>query len=263
MDPVTVRPAGYKVIPGNAQNIGTRSEQQDAFGFSDIHDDPFIQQFGVLGVLADGMGGLKGGKEASHIAVSSFLDHYLHTPLITSIPEKLLSAVEVANDAILQFAHDNGLEGGVGTTLIAAVVYQNKLYWLSVGDSRIYLKQGEFLTQLTTDHIYANELDEKVALGEITKEEAENDPQRQSLTSFLGLKRLEEIDVSLEPIPLHKGNTVILCSDGLYGSLTSTEMLHICHRFPTQEAAEELIDMTLRKQIPNQDNVTVALLTIG
>ena len=170
----------------------------------------------------------------------------------------------MANDAILQFAHDNGLEGGVGTTLIAAVVYRNKLlYWLSVGDSRIYLKQGEFLTQLTTDHIYANELDEKVALGEITKEEAENDPQRQSLTSFLGLKRLEEIDVSLEPIPLHKGNTVILCSDGLYGSLTSTEMLHICHSFPTQEATEELIDMTLRKQIPNQDNVTVALLTIG
>ena len=209
------------------------------------------------------MGGLKGGKEASRIAVSSFLDHYLHTPLITSIPEKLLSAVEVANDTVLQFAHDHGLEGGVGTNSIAAVVYQNKLYWLSVGDSRIYLKQEEFLTQLTTDHIYANELDKKVVLGEITKEEAENDPQRQSLTSFLGLKRLEEIDVSMEPIPLHKGNTVILCSDGLYGSLTSTEMLHVCHSFLTQEAAEELIDMTLCKQKPNQDNVTVALLTIG
>ena len=47
-----VLPAGYRVIPGNAQHIGTRSEQQDAFGFSDIHDDPFIQQFGVLGVLS-------------------------------------------------------------------------------------------------------------------------------------------------------------------------------------------------------------------
>lgn len=261
-DPVTVRPVSSKVIPGNAQHIGARSEQQDAFGFSDISNDPFIKQFGVLAVLADGMGGLMGGKEASHLAVTSFLDHYLDTPFITSIPEKLLSAVEVANEAVLQFARDNGLEGGVGTTLIAAVVYQNKLYWLSVGDSRIYLHQGETLTQLTTDHIYAKELDEKATLGEITKEEAENDPQRASLTSFLGLEILEEVDVSMASIPLQKGNTVILCSDGLYGSITSAEMLQVCHSLPTQEAAEELIERALRKQKPNQDNVTVALLTV-
>ena len=263
LDPVTVRPVVHKVTPGNAQYIGSRSEQQDAFGFSDIGDDSFMEQFGVLVVLADGMGGLRGGKEASHLAVTSFLDHYLHTPFIASIPEKLLSAVQVANDAVLQFASDNGLRGSVGTTSIAAALHQNKLYWLSVGDSRIYLKQREGLTQLTNDHIYANKLDEKVALGEITKEEAENDLQRESLTSFLGLDLLEEVGVSMEPIPLYKGDTVLLCSDGLYGSITSTEILRVCHSLSTQEAAEELIGMVLRKQKPNQDNATVALLTVG
>nr|WP_254119421.1 protein phosphatase 2C domain-containing protein [Bacillus sp. FJAT-29790] len=261
-EPITIRNSVFKVIPGNAQHIGARSEQQDAFAFSDISDDQFIRQFGVLAVLADGMGGLSGGKEASRLAVNSFLDHYLHSSNTHSIPEKLVNSVKMANDAVLQFARENGLEGGVGTTLIAAVVLNNQLYCLSVGDSRIYLHQGEALTQLTTDHIYANELDEKAAFGEITMEEAENDPQRESLTSFLGLERLEELDVTMEPIQLYEGDSVILCSDGLYGSVTNHEMIDACRRLSAQEAAEELIEMALRKQKPNQDNATVALLTI-
>lgn len=260
---VTIQNIKNNVTPGNAQHIGTRTEQQDAFAFSDVFDDVFIKQFGVLAILADGMGGLMGGKEVSRIAVQSFLEHYLHSPYITSIPEKLASSVEVANDAVLQFARENALEGCVGTTLIAAAVHNEELHWLSVGDSRIFLFQEENFIQLTTDHIYAKELDKKVANGLLTEEEAMNDPQRNSLTSFLGLEFIEEIDMSFEPVILHKGAKVLLCSDGLYGSVTYEEFLQTCRLLPAQDAAEKLIKLMLEKDRANQDNATIAILSIN
>ncbi|MEH7123166.1 protein phosphatase 2C domain-containing protein [Bacillus sp. JJ1532] len=262
-DPITKTNLPFIVIPGNAQHIGSRSEQQDSFAFTDIHDQPFMNKYGVLAVLADGMGGFIGGKEASFLAVQTFVKHYQESNEIDSIPDKLVSAVQEANKSVKAFAKQNGLERGVGTTLIAAVVFKNQLYWLSVGDSRIYLYQNHTVKQLTTDHIYAKELEEKAASGQISRQEAENDPQRESLTSFLGLEEIEELDVSLDPIPLERGNSIILCSDGLYGSVSNEEMMDVCSSLLTQEAADRLIELVLKKQKPHQDNATVAILTLG
>lgn len=263
-DPITVQIPRSRstVVPGNAQDIGSRTEQQDAFGFSDISDEEFSNKYGVLAVLADGMGGLAGGKEASQLAVQTFLRHYLYSTSSTFIPERLVSALKAANEAVLQFASENEVEGNIGTTFVATVIFNQQLYWLSVGDSRIYLKQGESLIQLTTDHNYGMELDEKAANGEITLEAAATDHQRESLTSFLGLERLERTDVAIDPIPLHKGDYIILCSDGLYGSLTNHEMIEICSSCTTQAAAEKLVEVAVSKNKPYQDNATVALLTI-
>lgn len=259
-EPITKIPSHLTVVPGNAQHIGSRTEQQDSFGFTDINDYPFINKFGVLAVVADGMGGLKGGKEASHLAVQTFINQYQESPSITSIPEKLITSLRAANESVKAFAVQNELVGGIGTTLIAAVVYKDHLYWLSVGDSRIYLYRNNTLEQLTKDHIYANELDEKAAAGQISREEADQDPQRESLTSYLGLEEIDELDVSVKPIHLEKEDSVILCSDGLYGSVSPTEMIDAFSSFSTQEAAEELIKLALNKQKPYQDNVTVAIL---
>lgn len=261
-DPITVQKPAFTVIPGNAQAIGKRTEQQDSFAFSDLSDEFFTSQYGVLAILADGMGGMLGGKEASQLAVQTFLHHYLNSSETHNIPDKLLSALEIANASVVQFAHQNDIEGKVGTTLIAAAVIKEQLYWLSVGDSRIYLKQRESLTQLTSDHVYARELDEKAAKQEITYEEAANDPQRTSLTSFIGLKNLKQIDIAMDPIHLTKGDAIILCSDGLYGSLTTDEIIEGFSSNSAQEAAEKLLKFALSKEIPNQDNVTIALLSI-
>lgn len=251
-----------KVIPGNAQHIGSRIEQQDAFGFSDISDSAFVHKFGSAAVLADGMGGLAGGKEASQLAVQTFLDAYMSTPSVESIGEKLLLACQAANSAVVGLARQMGFEEGVGTTLIAAVVHDRQLFWLSVGDSRIYLLQNGTLHQLTTDHVYGRELDEKAELGEISREEALFHPERNSLTSFIGLEKMGEVHYSVEAVPLFTGDRIILCSDGLYGSVSEAEMLAAC-RLDTQEAAEKMVEMALSKQKPHQDNVTAAMLTIA
>lgn len=260
--PITVKRLSPTVNPGNAQTIGSREEQQDAFGFSDIGDEDFTQEWGVLAVLADGMGGLQGGKEVSHIAVQSFLEQYVQSTELKSIPEKLLSSLETANVAVLEYAREHGLMGRVGTTLVASVIFRNELYWLSVGDSRIYHNNGEVITQLTTEHKYAKELDDMVAQGMLTADEALLDPQRESLTSFIGLEKIEKMDLSMESLPLEKGDSIILCSDGLYGSLSDEEIREVCQYLPTQEAAEELIKLVLTKQMPHQDNATVAILTM-
>lgn len=249
------------VIPGNAQHIGSRAEQQDAFGFSDIYNHELIKKYGAVIVLADGMGGLLGGKEASQLAVQTFLNAYMSEDSSIPINEKLIRACHTANSAITNYAREIDSVGGVGTTLVAAVVYENHLFWVSVGDSHIYLIQNGLLKQLNTDHVYAKELDAKVMLGEIREEEALFHPERQSLTSFIGLEAIPELDYSLKAIPLFSGDQIILCSDGLYGSISEVEMLTLC-KFDPQESAEQMVEAALLKQKPHQDNLTVAILSL-
>ena len=121
-------------------------------------------------------------------------------------------------------ARQAGLEGQTGSTLAAAVIKDDELYWVSVGDSRIYLYRRGEMTQLTTDHDYARELAREAALGNISPEEAATHPQRQALTSYLGLPFLSEIDRNEDPIILEPGDRILLCSDGLYKTIPDEEI---------------------------------------
>jgi protein phosphatase len=248
-----------RIIPGNAQHIGARREQQDDFGFSDLTDRDFVRHGGVLAVIADGMGGLAMGRDASRIAKLTMLREYEAKAPDESIPAALGRALKAANRAVLELARQAGLEGEVGTTLAAAVIRDQELYWVSVGDSRIYLyRQGE-LFQLTTDHDYGRELSKMAAAGQITWKEASSDTNRRALTSYLGAPQLLEVDQNAEPELMEPGDRVMLCSDGLYGSLTEAEMADLLET-PPQEAAELLVEATMSKNKAHQDNLTVAIL---
>lgn len=248
-----------RIIPGNAQHIGSRKEQQDDFGFSDIDNVTFITHGGVLAVVADGMGGLARGREASLIAKQMMLQEYDRKSVKKTVPQALIRALSVANAAVVEMARLSGLEGHTGSTLTAAVIKDDELYWVSVGDSRIYLYRRGEMTQLTTDHDYARQLAQEAALGNISPEEAATHPQRQALTSYLGLQFLSEIDRNEEPVILEAGDRILLCSDGLYKTIPGEEIVKFLDREP-QPAAEDLIEATLARGKTNQDNVTVAIL---
>jgi PPM family protein phosphatase len=250
--------AVHCITPGNAQHIGARTEQQDAFAFSDLTDHESVKKYGVLGVLADGMGGLRGGREASQAAVQTFLHTYLNSTF-TSIEERLDDALFIANKAVYELSLQKELQGQMGTTLIAAVIKDQYLYWRSVGDSRIYLYRQQKLIQLTKDHIYGTKLDEKAAQGEITTEEALHHPERNYLTSFLGLETIPETNCQPNPLVLLPADRILLCSDGLYGRLNELEVIQALDLNP-QKAADHLIQSVLKKQHPRQDNVTAAIL---
>lgn len=246
------------VLPGNCQHIGARSSQQDAFGFSDKDDLAFVAHGGVLALVADGMGGMAHGGEASHTAVRTFLQSYMGKSTDETVPIALQRALDEANQAVIALAYQAD-EEDVGTTMVAAVIHGNALHWVSVGDSRLYLWRDRHLTQLTEDHIYANDLDRDAANGNISRADAENHPERRSLTSYLGLTSLDLIDHNPKPFPLFVRDRLLLCSDGLYVALMESDIAPLFNR-DTQQTAEDMIALVLAKTRPGQDNLTAAIL---
>ncbi len=228
-----------QVSPGNCQHIGARSIQQDAFGFSDKDDTPFVAHGGVLAVVADGMGGMSHGGEASHLTVKIFLQCYMAKHSDEAIPMAMLRSLQEANQAVVSLSHDVG-EVNVGTTLVAAVVHDDALHWVSVGDSRLYLLRQGKLTQLTQDHVFSVELERDAANGLISLEEAQNHPERAALTSYLGLPELDLIDQNPEPFTLLAGDQILLCSDGLYAAVDRIEMAAYSNA-DSQQLAEMLV----------------------
>ncbi|MEQ1907933.1 MAG: protein phosphatase 2C domain-containing protein [Vicinamibacterales bacterium] len=249
------------IRPGNAQHQGAREYQQDAFAFSDLENADFVAHGGVLGVIADGMGGLARGGEAGQIAVRTFLHRYESKSTAEPIPVALAAALEQANTEVVNLARSAGEAGNVGATLVAVVVHDYRLYWTSVGDSRAYLLRGNQCEQLTLDHVYGAELDLKVASGSLTPDAARNDPDREALTSHLGKDRLTQVDRALQPLSLEPGDRVFLCTDGLYRALDSRELIRHLTSNP-QRGCEELVDKVVRKQLPGQDNLTAIALAL-
>lgn len=242
--------------PGNAQHIGARRQQEDAFGFSDPGNPKFVAHGGLLGVLADGMGGLERGGQASRTAVRAFLHAYEAKTPEESVPAALQRALRAANQSVVDLARDAGLEHQVGTTLVAAAATGKALYWVSAGDSRLYLWRGGRLTQLTHDHIYAGELDAEVAAGLLSRDEAQNHPERDSVTSFLGAGEVSLVDRNVRPFPLRPGDQVLMCSDGLYRALDEQEIAATMNG-NAEAACERLIERALAQRLSNQDNITV------
>jgi len=246
-----------KIVAGSAQHIGRRNEQQDACGFSDLDDTDFISHAGYLVVVADGMGGLKYGAEASRLALETFLHSYATKKEKARIPTSLLKALLQGNRAVSKLIAEKKTD--IGSTIVSAVIHNQLLYWVSVGDSRLYLYRNNHLTRLSKDHTYAHELALAVAAGKISSKEANQDPNQHALTSYMGMKDLSLIDCNHSGFKLEEGDKIILCSDGLYGSIDSQHIMS-CMRDDPQVSADKLIAMVVACQDLNQDNVTVAIL---
>ena len=247
---------GLQVIPSNYQSVGARENQEDSFALSDYRNRQDVEENGVLAIVADGMGGLCYGEEASRVAVQHFIREYISTNGEKSIPGRLNRSISIANTAVFDLAYNDRDDCDLGTTLVATAVFNDQLYWISVGDSRIYLFRDDELKQLSNDHIYANHLEIDVANGKISRDEANNHPEKDYLTSYLGLPSLTEIDQNYEPLQLKGGDIIVLCSDGLYDTLQESEIAFLLKR-RTPSIAEELVKQTLGKDNTHQDNVTV------
>ncbi|MBN8734205.1 MAG: serine/threonine-protein phosphatase [Acidobacteria bacterium] len=253
---------GYRF--GNAQHVGARQQQQDSFGFSDSHDESLAAHAGFLAVVADGMGGLAHGDAASRTAVRSFLQAYRSKTPDESISQALERSLREANLDVNTLASTLGQSGEMGTTLVAAVLHGEDLYWASCGDSAIFLHRDGELTLLNAQHVYARVLDERAARGELSAEAALGDPQREALTSHLGQAELEEIDVSANPFAVREGDTLLLASDGLFKTLPERDIAALVGSGDNVQAAcERLVATVLARQRKGQDNVTVVAIGVG
>jgi PPM family protein phosphatase len=242
--------------PANAQHIGDRRTQQDSFGFGDLENRAFVAHGGFLAVVCDGMGGMEFGDAASRTATQAFLGAYQAKTAGEGIPEALERSVRTANDAVVSLAHEYGLSEGMGTTLVATALHDSELYYISVGDSGIFHLHGGALRMINHPHVFANLLDAAVARGTMSQADAQNHPERESLTSFIGAETLEEIDRNSEPIQLAEGDVILLASDGLFKTLSQGEIL-ACLEGNPQTWPDALVAQTMVQKHEHQDNVTV------
>lgn len=240
--------------------IGGREEQQDSVGFEMNGTEGIV-------VVCDGMGGHNGGKTASSIGVDMLLKRYKEEYPIKNVNEMLLSEIENIDKSIASLKDANGARLRAGSTMIAVVVKQDKLYWVSVGDSRIYIYRNEELVRATQDHIYKNVLDEKMANGSISEELYLSEmAQGEALISFLGIDGLPVIDNNEIPFALARDDKILLMSDGLYKLVSDEEIGRILSNFSNIQDALGALDMkaqrAAKKQNISRDNMTIALLKI-
>jgi protein phosphatase len=249
-----------RYLAAHAQHIGSRSYQQDSFGLADPEAEAFLAHAGFLAVLCDGMGGMEHGDVASQTAVNAVLDAYAQKTPEESIPHALERSARAANERVIQAALNLGLKEGVGTTLVAAVLHKTSLYFFSVGDSGLFHVHNGQWQMVNRPHVFSNLLDQAAASGKISRAEAELHPERDSLTSFIGIHELEEIDRNTEAWPMAEGDTIVLASDGMFKTLEPVEIV-ACLKGHPQSWPSALVARTLAQASPSQDNVTVAAVT--
>jgi protein phosphatase len=243
-------------FPGNAQDRGNRKEQQDAFAFSNPADKSFLSHAGLLALVSDGMGGLSNGHQASSAAVRAFLNAYEQKRPDEAIPAAMRRGLEAALWAVEGVNRSSAEQGGA--TLVAAVAHGNLLYWLSVGDSRVYLIRRGRLAQLNRDHTYREDLLDQVALDRLGLAEAMSNAEGEHLTSYLGMASSPEVDFNVKPIFLEADDQVILCTDGVYRAVSENDFVGAFAGRNPSTSCDTLKALVLGRGVQQQDNFTVA-----
>ncbi len=219
-----------------------------------------LESGGCLAVLADGMGGYEGGAIASQLAVENFIEYLQYEfendapQSITDIPEYLFGAGVQANQSVRQYRFDNPDLSNMGTTLVAIYFHQNCYWILHAGDSRCYRANGHQLVALTRDHSLVQEM---LKSGSISKRDAPFVPFRHVLTKAIGPS--DDLEYSLGQYPVVAADSWLLCSDGLYNSVTQRQIITVMNSGASaQQAAEALLELALIG--PAQDNISVIVI---
>ncbi|MEG0035092.1 MAG: Stp1/IreP family PP2C-type Ser/Thr phosphatase [Oscillospiraceae bacterium] len=230
-----------------------RSENQDCVRFV----QNALSSVNIL-ALCDGMGGAKSGSVASDIALGAFIAQTTEILSDKKKNEKLTEAVrlaaELANSAVFDRGASDLACEGMGTTLVAAVLKGKECCIVNVGDSRAYLISGGTISQITRDHSFVEDM---VARGTITREQARNHPRKNVITRALGAEETVECDIFTPE--LKRNDLLLLCSDGLSNTLTDEEIFNITEKSKNlTDIGKQLLDLALLRGAP--DNVTIGLL---
>ncbi|MBD8498806.1 PP2C family protein-serine/threonine phosphatase [Paenibacillus arenosi] len=235
---------------GNGQTIGARDEQDDYFS-------SVTTPIGTAAVLADGMSGLENGRLASTIAVNTFIREFLKLDHPNMLEQFFPKAARMSNSEIVR--NLKGQRGG--TTLVAAVIADEQLYWGAVGDSIIAIFRNKEWIEINEKHTLESVLKERYLRREIAKEDVVDHPMRKRLVNFLGFERFKHMEVCGAPIWLQPGDKIVLCSDGITNCLTELELENILSQpLSPHEAAQHIIEVVEQRNKPNQDNATIIIL---
>jgi PPM family protein phosphatase len=250
-----------KIRPGielaNLTDVGCeRPQNEDNYCYAEPESDDEALKRGRLVVVADGMGGQEGGQIASKLAVDTVREIFLSGP--AEDPAGVLEAAyHSAHSAIQQYARTHPELAGMGTTCTTAILQDHRVTYGQVGDSRLYLLRDGAIVQLTRDQSYVQQM---VDNGLITAEQAKTHPSRNILTSALGSDSDVVVDFAEAPIPLQPADLLLLCTDGLHGTVSDEEMLEASRQNSPRDACKKLVD--LAKERGGHDNITIQIVRI-
>lgn len=243
-------------------------------GGRDYQEDSLVSDFAVgddcgIVVLADGMGGHSAGDVASKTVVTEvYSELKFHSDLFfdhaESLPQLMLNAITNANDCIREAILESPESRGMGSTVVAAVMAGNRMYWSSVGDSPLYHYRGGNLDQVNEDHSMAPQIDAMVAAGAIKPEDAKKHPDRNSLTSAVAGGRIARMDNRGLALELKAGDIIVVSSDGLQflEDKMIAKIITRNRRKPSADIANALLQAVKGLNDPEQDNISFAVIKV-
>ncbi|WMS85787.1 PP2C family protein-serine/threonine phosphatase [Pleionea litopenaei] len=243
-------------VTGVSDQGKKRPNNEDAIGWQTDRERGWL-----CAVIADGMGGHAAGEVASSMARTRFLDliEHLFTSSNGAYPSELTTRTALTeyvlqvDQQIKAHAKSHPEDAGLGTTLVAIVLFQGQCWIVNIGDSRCYRQRGDEFKQLTRDDTLVQSwLDN----GQISYEKAEQSPYKNVLTQALGAK--EVLNPQILTIDIQSGDKFLLCSDGLSNCMTAAFMSDTLQSYPLEESTRQLLDEALSAGAP--DNVSLIVI---
>lgn len=234
-------------------NVGKKREKnEDYFLVKTIDDKTAIY------VVADGLGGYASGEVASKLACEIIVQNFeIKYSKSCDIKEILKSSVILANEKIFEFEKTDEKYKGMGTTIVILCINEDKVYYTSVGDSRMYHVDKDFglIKQITEDDTYVNTL---LKTNVISESEATNHPQKHMLTKALGI--FAKIDVEVFEFEYNVEGYLVICTDGVTNMLDEKEILNLFRKNKFETIAEKIVLKANDKG--GTDNITVVIVKI-
>ncbi len=238
-----------------SQIIGDRSSQQDSIAIRTLKNDNNELNH-LVAVICDGMGGYECGDVASNYVANKIATEYDFSENAIDYFERI---VYESNEDVIEIINEMTDDGKGGTTLIGVIIKENKLTYINVGDSRLYILRGEDLIQISTDQNYYEKLLEDVEKQKISKETALAHPHKEYLTNYIGREQLDKIECFNE-IELLANDLLILCSDGLYKSIVEKEIINILKEPTDLSQKTNILCAAAYDSCYQQDNTSVAII---
>ncbi len=257
------------ICVGNTDIGMVRNTNQDSYILTKYSEKT------CLCVVCDGMGGTKGGEEASRIASEAFtrvMSEFL-VPFVgqskkgfsvNDVKKTMKKALMVANEEVYNTARENPRLKGMGTTLVAALVIGNSVFCLNVGDSRMYFMKGSKIKQITKDHSYVQHL---IDIGRLTKDDMEYTLNKNIITRAVGTEITVDPDIYKSSVS--DGTFILLCSDGLCNYVNDETICDIVSNdYMAKQMDEISLTIKTKKLIDTAnnngggDNITVAVIKV-
>ncbi len=242
-----------EVAAGQIQ--GHRESQQDAYSYAEWEGNHHLL------ILADGIGGASGGKLAADTVVNEFQSAFLsHGKTETDIRERLIAALTSANEGLSEEKQRRPDLSDMGTTLVGVAIVNHQIYWISVGDSPLWLIRSDQITRLNDDHSIGGLLDMRARSGEISWAEAQNSNQRNVILSAVLGEEIQHVDAPLEPRQLHPGDVIIAASDGIETcSLDEIVDIVTAGRPSAPDIVQAVLEYVSVTDRPGQDNASLVV----